>query len=448
MRRIKWNFSTPIRIAFFSELIFVAAFTVIFTLFTVVMLEEFSDQQAQSLDNEFSFFKDVYDRGGVLATVAAVERNTRANVSGQKIYVLTTEAGHVLAGNVSPSDLPSGWIEDSQTLFVVRASEDYQSRLFRLGTMRLVIGVNGIDLTEMIKTAIFTLLWSGLVVLVVSIAIGIRIANGMQRRFKHIGDVLSAISDGALDARISLDNMTDDIGVLATHINNALTRLENLVSKVQQVSADIAHDLRTPITRLRISIEDMQVRMASHSGFDQDFERIIGQTKQVQSIFDAILRVTELESGAARADFKSVDLSRLCQEIFETYQPVCQEYEHTLTFGGSTSPSVVTGDAASIFQMVANVIENAIQHCPAKSHIHLAVEGTRIAVSDNGPGIPADEFEKVFQRLYRLDRSRMTPGTGLGLNIVKAIADTHGASVRLSDQNPGLTVTIDFQPAT
>ena len=445
MRSVNWNISTPIKIALYAELIFVAAFTILFSVLTYMMVSEFRTQQDAALNYEYLFFKEAYDQGGPLATVAAVERNTRANVLGQKIYVLTTANGGVLAGNIELSELPAGWIDKGQAVFDVDLEAHYQARVFPLGTMHLVIGVNGLELSEIIETAVVTLIWGGLAAFVLSIGIGLRIAKRMQRRLNHIAEVLHAISKGDLHARIALDNQHDDVGVLATHINHALGRLEDLVSNVQQVSADVAHDLRTPVTRLQISLEALQERLAADPEIDQEFDRIIVQSKQIQSIFSAILRVVELESGTLSAAFTTVDLSNLCQELYDTYKAVCEEHQQTLTFDASDSPVIIQGDTALIFQLLANVIENAIQHSPTESHIHLDLSDTQVSVSDDGPGIPEGEYEKVFQRLYRLDRSRMTPGTGLGLNIVKAIADAHGASVQLSDQRPGLKVTIVFK---
>ena len=443
MPRTKWYLSTPFRIALLAEAIFVTAFLVIFGLLVIEMENEFFDQQELALNNEYRFLNDVYVQGGVWATVAAVERNTRANVKGRKIYLLTDSTGQKLAGNIDDSVLPSQWtLTDS--LFELDADERYHSAAYTIGTMHLLLGVNGFEVSEIIARAMVTLIWSGLAVLMLSILAGKIIASRMNRRLNHVTDVLAHIAAGEFSARIEFANMSDDIGLMASQINRALATLETHIDGVKQVSADIAHDLRTPLTRLYILIASLEERSQA-DGHGQDiFDQITVQTQQINAIFDALLRITEIESGTLKDTFTSVPIQALCDEIFETYQAVCQDHGQSLTFESAVPINSIHGSHALIFQMIANLIENAVQHCPIDTHIRLVLAGNQISVIDDGPGIPFAEYDKVFQRLYRLDRSRNTPGTGLGLNFVQAIATVHGAHISLDDAAPGLKVTITF----
>ena len=443
MPRTKWYRSTPFRIALLAEAIFVTAFLVIFGLLIIEMESEFYDQQELVLQNEYAFLNDVYVQGGVWATVAAVERNTRANVQGYKIYLLTDGNGKKLAGNIDNDDLPKEWTL-MQSLFELDVGEHFHSSVFTIGTMRLLIGVNGFEVSEVIKTALYTFLWSGLAVLLLAIIAGNVIASRMNRRLSHIRDVLSDIAKGAFDSRISFSNMSDDIGIMAEQINAALANLEAHIDSVKQVSADIAHDLRTPLTRLYILISALDNRCREEGVVYEEFEQIATQTRQITTIFDALLRITDIETGNVKDSFEPVDLQGLCTEIFETYQPVCQDNDQHLELTCDLSGTPVKGNPALIFQMIANLIENAVQHCPKQTQIQLQVADNVVTVADNGPGIPEQEHEKVFQRLYRLDRSRNTPGSGLGLNFVKAIATAHDAQVAIQNNNPGLRVTIRF----
>lgn len=443
MHRIKWYRSTPFRMALLAESIFVTAFLVIFGLLIFEMEGEFYEQQELALQNEYAFLNQVYVQGGVWATVAAVERNTRANVDGHKIYLLTDRTGQKLAGNIDTDDLPEEWTL-IKSLFELDVGERFHSAVFTIGSMQLLIGVNGFELSEVINTALYTLIWSGLAVLLLAITAGNVVANRMSRRLKHISDVLSDIAKGEMDSRISFKNMSDDIGIMAEQINAALSNLEAHINSVKQVSADIAHDLRTPLTRLDILISTLDHRCREDGVVYEEFEQIAKQTQQINTIFDALLRLTDIEKGNVRDSFEPVDLQRLCTELFETYQPVCQDNEQALAYRCDTPISPVMGNHALIFQMLANLIENAVQHCPKNTQIELHLVDHVVTVADNGPGIPDTEQEKVFQRLYRLDRSRNTRGSGLGLNFVKAIARVHEAQVGIQNNHPGLLVAITF----
>jgi signal transduction histidine kinase len=229
-----------------------------------------------------------------------------------------------------------------------------------------------------------------------------------------------------------------------------LDRIQNLMQGLQQISSDIAHDLRTPLTRLRQRLELAHRRQASVEGLRAALEASIRDADGILETFGALLRIAQIEAGTRKAGFTQVDLSALLEELVEAYQPVADEKGQSLT------PAIgaglhVAGDRELLAQLFANLIENAVRHAPAGAALTVQAEAVeravRAVVSDNGPGIPAGLREKVFQRFYRLETSRTTPGSGLGLSLAGAIASLHGSELSLEDNAPGLRCVLHLPKA-
>jgi signal transduction histidine kinase len=219
------------------------------------------------------------------------------------------------------------------------------------------------------------------------------------------------------------------------------------------VSTDIAHDLTTPISRLRNRIEQARKAAASGAPVDVLLEQAEGETRSIHETFEALLGIAQIESGRPRDRFTRVDMGEILASLNDTYGPVAEDHGHELILEvPSDGRFRLQGDRALLTQMLANLVENAIRHCVRPATISMGARGDSDGalvtyVSDTGPGIPADEREKVFRRLYRLEKSRTTDGSGLGLSIVKAIEDLHHATIRLADNGPGLLVEITFPGA-
>ena len=245
-------------------------------------------------------------------------------------------------------------------------------------------------------------------------------------------------------------NTGDDLDQVAEQINDTLNHLQRLIARVDQSSTDIAHDLKRPIGRLR---QRLDVALRTATGVPEFRREISASLEEIDTIvetFEALLRIAQIEAGARRERFRRVDLRSLLTEVTEIYRPVVDDAGDELVVELSQSDSnLVNGDGELLIQLFVNLIENAIRHCPRGTMIRVTLEGDpvgglRVVVSDNGPGIPPNERDKVFHRLYRLEKSRSTPGSGLGLSLVAAIAELHGARLALGDNNPGLIVQIDF----
>lgn len=271
------------------------------------------------------------------------------------------------------------------------------------------------------------------------------LARRTEARIREIAETLDAVSLGDFDRRAPEGTAgQDDIGRIALAINRMLDQLSANISSLRQISADIAHDLKTPIQRLRSTLEGLEETGADTNAIASD---AISQTDSIVRVFQALLRIAQIEGGSPRARFTRVDLTELVTAIADAFQPGLEDEGRDFSLDIPAGKSLmVEGDRDLLGQMLSNLLNNAIRHAPAPAavSISLAHEGNhhRIIIADKGPGIPEGERENVFRRLYRLERSRTTEGSGLGLAMVAAVIRLHEGSIRLEDNNPGLRVVI------
>jgi signal transduction histidine kinase len=280
---------------------------------------------------------------------------------------------------------------------------------------------------------------------------GMFVARQTLTRVEAMSKTSQDIMGGDLSRRIPLNGTGDEFDRLASNLNTMLERIEVLMENVRQVSNDIAHDLRSPLARLREHLElsrQPTLEPKTCIAFDEG----ITQVDSALSIFAAMLRVAEIEAGARRRDFKTIDLSALLFDLTETFETVADAEDMKLS--SQIVPDLyVTGDQELLTQMFVNIIENAIRHSPCGSRIfvvaqHKPPDFIEIEISDNGPGIPASEYTRVLKRFVRLDASRQSPGTGLGLSLVAAVVELHNGQIKLSGNEPGLRVSIDLNSAS
>ena len=251
--------------------------------------------------------------------------------------------------------------------------------------------------------------------------------------------------EGRLKARIPVRNSPDEIDQMSINLNRLFENNQRLLESLKQVSASIAHDLRTPLGRLRQGLEE------AYAGPDDaaELKRAIGSavldSNNILKVFSALLRIAQVESGSRRAGFKIVDLSTLVRRLEAAYEPVAEDEGKRVRFSIEEGVTV-TGDEDLLLQAVANLIENALRHTPMGTDVLVELKrtdsGIELTVADTGPGIPPEMRSRVFERFFRLDQSRSTPGSGLGLALVVAVAELHGMEVVLEDNSPGLRVRL------
>jgi signal transduction histidine kinase len=282
------------------------------------------------------------------------------------------------------------------------------------------------------------------------------IVSRVMHRVEVINRASERIMAGDLSGRLPVGRSAtrgDEFDRLSDNLNGMLDRIEKLVEGLRQVSTDIAHDLRTPLARLRQELEKIRADAADQAAPAHlaAIDTAVAQADDLLATFAGLLRIAQLESGAARFVFTRVDLSAIASTVLEVYRPAAEEKRQKLE--GQIAHSVcVAGDRALLTQMVANVAENAIRHAAEGAAIEIVLQprsqdGPLLTISDTGPGVPPNERQNVFRRFYRLDASRGSPGNGLGLSLVAAIADLHGIAVRLLENAPhGLQVQLAFPP--
>jgi signal transduction histidine kinase len=269
----------------------------------------------------------------------------------------------------------------------------------------------------------------------------------LLRRVDAVNRTARAIMDGDLSQRIPVVGPRDELGGLAEGLNRMLARIEELMESLRHVSSDIAHDLRTPLGRMRQRLETCRMKTRSKAEYEAAIEAAIEDADGILKTFEAMLRIAQIEAGARRARFSPVNLSEVADNVAEAFGAVAEDEGKRLVATVEAGVAV-TGDRELLTQMLANLTENALRHTPAGTRVDLCLERVngeiRLTVSDTGPGIPPEERERVFRRFYQLDESRSTPGSGLGLSLVAAVAKLHNTTVLLEDNNPGLRVSVTF----
>jgi signal transduction histidine kinase len=268
---------------------------------------------------------------------------------------------------------------------------------------------------------------------------------GLLRKIETVSQTSRDIVAGDLQQRVPVRDRGDEFDHLAVSLNAMLDRIQTLMEGLRQVTTDIAHDLRTPLTRLRQRLE-----LAQRPGVDSETLRAVLDASRhdidgILEIFSALLRIAQIESGARKAGFTEVNVSELLRTVIEVYRPALEEKGQQLQ-EAIDSDLAVRGDRELLMQLFANLLENAIRHSPAGAHVALMARNSsdmvEVSVADDGPGVPEALRPKVLQRFFRLESSRTTPGSGLGLSLAAAVATLHDAKLQLSDNGPGLRVTV------
>jgi len=365
-------------------------------------------------------------------------------------YLLTDKAGQHLVGDLPQSADNIGWATISIAEPATGGDPPDEPAPMKTYGMalpdggRVVVASDIYEVQELREWLDTVALWSGIGVTLLALIAGYVIAAIFTRRLERLNMSINTIMGGRLNERVPVIGMDGEFDRLTENLNRMLDRIEALMTGVRQVSTDIAHDLRTPITRLRQHLEsavaDQGAPVPQHV-----IEEALTQIDGIMNIFTALLRIGTIEAGAGRARFQPVDLSEIMDRVLLAYQPVAEDGGRTII--GAIDPNIlVDGDADLLAQLFTNLIENALMHTPPGTAITLALRRERddiIAdVSDNGPGIPLEERENVVKRFYRLDTSRNELGAGLGLALAAAIADLHGANLTLFDTRPGLGVKL------
>ena len=390
----------------------------------------------------------------------AVEISQRARSGRSILYLVEDTSAQKLAGNLPALAPFEGWAElpvdeehSGTTADVEHESEAGSHRLLVLGRHRpdgsfFAVGTDTHRTLEAQEAMQRAFVWAMGATLLLALGGGALLSRGFLRRVDDINRTTRAIMGGDFSERIRTRSAGDELDQLAANLNDMLDRLQKLMEGLRQVSTDIAHDLRTPLSRLRQGLEVARLEARSLEDYKGAVDRALQDADVALAIFSALLRIAQIESGTRRASFTTIDFSGLVESLVMTYSAVAEDLGKRLTL--SIAPGVlVRGDRELLTQMLVNLIENALRHTPGGATISVALSidggGPVVVIADNGPGIVEPEREKVFRRFYRLEASRTTPGSGLGLALVSAVAELHHIRIHLTDNQPGLRVTLQFE---
>ena len=400
-----------------------------------------------AIDSDIAELEDSLRAGGTEALTVQVAERLRQTPLGPMYYLLEEPTGEVIAGNIPPFHGGEGRFD----LKVPRPNSPsvavHAHGITLVDHEYLMVGVDAVPRREMRRFILRLFEWSSAITLVLAVAGGALMSGSLLRRIETISQTARGIMAGDFSRRIPARGTGDEFDHLVESLNAMLERNEAAMESVRRVSHDIAHDLRTPLTRLRQRLDLAQRRAQSVDEWRRAAEGCISDMDAILETFGGLLRIAQIESGMPAHRFTKVDLSELLRTVVEVYQPMAEGKEQRFT-ADVASELRVWGDRELLTQMIANIIENAMKHSPMGESIGLVATGLPgamvVVVSDSGPGIPAEERGRVFRRFYRLERSRSTPGSGLGLSLVEAIAALHQVGIQLTDNRPGLRVTLRF----
>ncbi len=357
-------------------------------------------------------------------------------------YLLQDAGGRVVTGNLAAMQPLTGVRQRGAS--GIRG----QGRTVGNGAY-LFVGLSTVQLHEMEEAVVHAFLWGLASAMVFALAGGAATSLWILRRIESVSETSREIVRGDLARRIPERGTWDEFDHLAASLNAMLDRIQTLMEGLRQVSNDIAHDLRTPLTRLRQRLELARHRADPPGSSDDVVEAAIRDVDAILETFAALLRIAQIESGTRKAGFCQVDLAEVLRTVIELHQSAIDETGRILDLKIEAAP-VVRGDRELLTQLFANLIDNALRHSGSSARLALDVRrhGSRIAasVADTGPGIPAQFRDKVLHRFFRLERSRTTPGSGLGLSLAQAIAALHDSQLVLADEHSGLRVTVLLEP--
>jgi hypothetical protein len=440
-------------------------YLVIFIVFAASLLGYFAlntrrlitEQITTTVDTEITGLREQYTQGGIRRLVIVVDLRSRR--PGSSLYLVTTATGEGLAGNVGslePGVLDHpGWLETNYRRLEAPEGTDHRAlvQVVQLpGGFRLLVGR---DLEE--RERLFGIIanaarWSVVLVIVLGLVGGFFVSRRMLNRVEAMTDKTQTIMAGDLAGRLPVAGTGDELDRLAENLNAMLERIEALMGGLKEVSDNIAHDLKTPLTRLRNRCEQALRGSAGVDDYRAALESTIAESDDLIRTFDALLMIARAESGHARDNMTEFDAAEIARDVGELYEPLADEKGIALTVDAPAA-APVRGNRELVSQALANLIDNAIKYAgpngqlngaPAEILVKAGNDGERISLSvaDRGPGIAEADRSRVVERFVRLERSRSEPGSGLGLSLAAAVARLHGGELKLEDNHPGLRSTI------
>ena len=445
------------------------AYLLLFALFAASLLGYFAwntrrlitEQITTTVNAETGELSDIFARRGLRGLVFNIEN--RALRPGANLYLVTAPTGQAIAGNVGslgPGVMAtSGWSETAYRRLDEQDAADHRAlvRVTELSSgFRLLIGRDLEERRRLFGIVAKAAQWSLLIVVVLGLGGGVFVARRVLRRIDAMTGTTRRIMAGDLSGRLPVGRSGDELDRLAENLNAMLERIEALMMGLKEVSDNIAHDLKTPLTRLRNRAEEALASSGSEAEYRTALERTIEESDGLIRTFNALLMIARAESGQARGNMDDFDAADVANGIYELYEPLAEDDGMTLRVKTVSAP--LHGNRELISQALANLVENAIKYgkpIAAAQPLSAGTDGKEIviearrdgdlvllSVTDHGPGIPEADRRHAVERFVRLEASRTQPGSGLGLSLASAVATLHGGELRLGDAHPGLSATL------
>jgi len=417
--------------------------------------DSLSRQIDATIDAEIRGLAEQYYQRGTRGLLAAVERRVSGAAARRGLYLLVNRDFKSLAGNISrwPDEPPDaeGWVT-FRLGFPEDEGEDGinfgRARLFDLsGGLHLLVGNDVRERARVQDLVAETLGWGLAIILVLSLAGALLMSRSLLSRIEDINAASREIMGGHLNRRVPVSPRGDEFDEVAGNLNAMLDRIERLLDATKEVSDNIAHDLRSPLARLRSRLELLTLETPSLDDYREATAGTLAEIDQLLKTFAALLAIAEAEAGAAQRSFAPVELADLVRDVAELYEPLAEARGLSLRLS-IAGPARIRGDRDVLFQAVSNLLDNAVKYAPEGSAVGLDLSPdageARIAVADQGAGIPPELREKVLERFFRAESSRSTDGSGLGLSLVAAAAKLHGGHIALEDNAPGLRAVLSL----
>lgn len=453
--------TTAFRLAVLFSAGFGALTVAMFVLVHVVSASFVESRTTERLDHELNSLIGTYVTHGIDGLVEVVQERSAEAGLANLYYLLQDSAGALVAGNLKrwPADVAVGErdirfrrsVELRDTGFLSwDPDESYQvaaSTAEIMSGYRLLVGIGLYEYSELRERTLGGLMLGAVGTVLLALLAGVLLGRTMLSRVQKIDVALGEIMAGNLSRRIDPGDRHDEFSRLATRINGTLDQIEKLVTSLRSVTNNVSHDLRTPLHRLRSRLEQLVISTDLSHDKAQQVQSGIHDIEEILTTFEDLLAISEAGAGAQLGDMEDVDLAQMVENVAELYGAPAEE--HDLSFDWTVErPAWVRGKANLISRALSNLLDNAIKFTPAggKVSIRLSQErdGLSLCVADTGPGIPESERSRVLEPFERLDSARSSPGSGLGLSVVQAIAELHGAELRLENGAPGLKVSMRF----
>lgn len=411
------------------------------------------DEVREVIGAELRGLSDDYRTGGIRGLARAIQRRLESDRSGDSVYLLADADGRQIVGNLGdwPPVLPmrGGWAElelyrnDRDQVTVITAAA-----LPLAEGARLLIGRDSEAQRIFRRTLLSALGWALGASALLGLASGWYLSRFVRRRVSDVVSTAEEIVQGDMARRVPVRGVSDEFDRLALTLNRMLDRIQALIGDLRMVTDAVAHDLRSPLTRLRTHLDASLEEGLDEATRNERIARALAESDGVLRTFAALMEIARAEAGFGRDQFEPVNLGELAEGVADLYAPAAAEKGVQLVLSGTGG--VVEAHPQLLANAVANLIENAVAHAPGDSEIGIIVDdapapsGPGLTIADHGPGIPEAERANVISRFVRLDDARSRPGAGLGLSLVGAVARMHGAKLELADNEPGLQVTLRF----